>query len=261
MSTELYREVDRIFLIILENANYDKVMETNYIGNILTPKARLLANHYAITHPSQPNYIAITTGALHGVHNDSDVIVDSRNIVDILEEGGRSWISYQEDYDAQHAFEAQLGRYVRKHNPFISLKNIQTNADRFSKIVNANQLQGDIDAGTVPDYVWYTPNLDNDGHDTGVEYASNWLEGFLEPLLANPLFNKTVFVITFDENEEHNDNDRNRIWSVLVGDPVAKGTIDLAFYNHYSHLAFVEKMFGLESLKAGDAQANPYTLS
>jgi Phosphoesterase family len=48
-----------------------------------------------------------------------------------------------------------------------------------------------------------TPNMLDDGHDTTINYAANWTRNFLTPLLTNPNFNnnRTLIVITFDENE------------------------------------------------------------
>ena len=34
-------------------------------------------------------------------------------------------------------------------------------------------------------YMFYTPNMDNNGHDTGLGVASRWLYQFLTPLLSN----------------------------------------------------------------------------
>lgn len=53
----------------------------------------------------------------------------------------------------------RIGKYARKHNPFISFKNIQTNPERCAKIVNADVLDEDIKNDTVPQYVFYTPNV------------------------------------------------------------------------------------------------------
>jgi hypothetical protein len=46
--------------------------------------------------------------------------------------------------------------------------------------------------------VFYTPNMNNNGHDTTISYTSNWLEGFLEPLLTEPIFKNTIFLVYYN---------------------------------------------------------------
>lgn len=52
-----------------------------------------------------------------------------------------------------------IGKYARKHNPFISFKNISGNKQRCAKIVNSKQLDKDIANNNVPQFVFYTPNV------------------------------------------------------------------------------------------------------
>lgn len=89
-----------------------------------------------------------------------------------------------------------FGRYARKHNPFISFVKISQNPARCANIVNADRLQGDLDAGRIADYTFYTPDLDNDGHDTSIGYTSSWLKSFLEPLLTHPNMKDTLVILS-----------------------------------------------------------------
>jgi acid phosphatase len=82
-----------------------------------------LTNYEAITHPSQPNYIAAVGGSTHGFTSDNFGTIDSsvQTIVDLLEAKGISWGEYQEDMPYS-GFEGnyvnqQTGAndYVRKH--------------------------------------------------------------------------------------------------------------------------------------------------
>lgn len=95
----------------------------------------------------------------------------------------------------------------------------------------------------------------NDAHDTDIDFASDWLEFWLVPLLSNPAFNdnKTLIVLTFDENETYDIN--NQIYTLLLGGAVPqhlRGTTDDTYYTHYSTLSTVENNWGLGSLGRGD---------
>ena len=99
-------------------------------------------NYYGVTHPSQPNYIAATSGALNGVTDDNDITVNVPNIVDQLESHGKTWKAYMQSLSLcttklDHACGDQL--YERKHNPFVSYTDVQTNAARMANIVDYSQ--------------------------------------------------------------------------------------------------------------------------
>lgn len=91
----------------------------------------------------------------------------------------------------------------------------------------------------LPQWMWITPNMTDDGHDSNVTVAGTWAKGFLTPLLSNKNFlNNTLVLLTFDENETYNIS--NKVWAVLLGDAVPenlKGTTDSSYYNHCTFLA------------------------
>ncbi|RKP23582.1 hypothetical protein SYNPS1DRAFT_30661 [Syncephalis pseudoplumigaleata] len=110
--------------------------------------------------------------------------------------------------------------YYRKHNPFISANNIRENPERCAKIVNADEIEADLDNGSLPQFSFYTPDMNNDGHDTSLDYAANWLQGFLEPKLARKDFmdGETLVIVTFDENDYILED--NLVWTGLIGSGV-----------------------------------------
>ena len=65
--------------------------------------------------------------------------------------------------------------YARKHAPFVSYKNVQDNASECARVVNAGELDRDVARRQLPDYMLYVPNLVDDGHNSGVAVADNWL--------------------------------------------------------------------------------------
>jgi len=107
----------------------------------------------------------------------------------------------------------------------------------------------------MPAYSFYTPNIDNDGHDTNGSFAGTWLDGFFSSYLANATFMQDALVlVTFDETQYY--AERNRIWACLIGGvipPNLRGTTDDTFYTHYSALRTIELNWDLGSLNRGDA--------
>lgn len=104
--------------------------------------------------------------------------------------------------------------------------------------------------------------MDNDGHDTSLEYAANWTLSFLTPLLANAQFmEKTLILLTYDESQTY--SIPNRIASLLLGGAVPdnlKGTSDSTVYTHYSILSTLENNWGLPNLGRYDVGANVFDL-
>lgn len=247
--------VRHVMVVVFENANYDSVMAAPYFARFAGSGA-LATNLRAETHPSQGNYVALTSGDLHGVHSDANVDLDVRHIGDLLEEAGKTWKVYAENYPGNCFKGAFSGDYARKHNPFISYLNVQNDADRCAKIVDASELDQDKNAGTLPDFMFYVPNQKNDGHDTGVDYADRWFQRRFEPLLADPRFSDgTLTIATYDESSLLSAT--NQIYTALVGPMVQSGARYTARADHYSLLRTIELALGLGDLGGRDAAATP----
>ena len=100
-----------------------------------------MTNYNAITHPSQPNYIASAAGSNLGVVTDSNYNIPAsvKTIYDLIENKGLTWKLYQENLPSPGFTGATApGSYVRKHNPAISFDSIRLNADRAKNIVDGN---------------------------------------------------------------------------------------------------------------------------
>eukprot|EP01120_Amphizonella_sp_Union-15-10_P012329 TRINITY_DN5453_c0_g2_i1.p1 TRINITY_DN5453_c0_g2~~TRINITY_DN5453_c0_g2_i1.p1 ORF type:complete len:307 (-),score=60.37 TRINITY_DN5453_c0_g2_i1:72-935(-) len=244
---------ERIFIIQFENQPYIFV-EWNSDFIRWAKLGVFLTNYYAITHPSQPNYWCQVAGDFFDYHEDSLVNLNHTNLVDLLEAKGITWKAYEEDYPG-NCFAGEVeGKYYRKHNPFISFDSVRNSPQRCAKIVNASELDDDLAKGTLPQYSYYTPNIDNDGHDTGLDYAGRFLTSFMSQRL-DKFPNGTLIVITWDEDDYL---DFNHIYTAVLGSMVVPGTKDDTPYTHYSLLRTVEDNFGLGSLGRNDAQANGF---
>ncbi len=247
------RYFERVLIIVLENQNYGDAIVDPYF-NSLSKNGASLTNFHAITHPSYPNYLAMVTGKEIPTRGDKQVNLNERTIADLLKPAGLTWKNYAEDYPGKCFKYPIFGLYARKHVPFMSFIAIQEH--ECENIVPANQLTEDLKAKALPNYMFYSPNMDNDGHDTGLAYSSKWLKDFLEPLRKDKTFMKgTLIVVTFDE--ARNDSN-NHIYTVLLGDMVKPGEYN-ENYNHYSILRTIEDNFGLGTLADGDGGAKPIT--
>lgn len=246
----------KVMIVVLENTDYKKALAQPFLAQ-LTKGGALLADYHAVTHPSQPNYVAMISGDTQGVWSDGNFDLNARHIGDLLEAKGKTWKTYAEGYPGNCFLKKRSGKYVRKHAPFLSFKNVSGDPGRCANIVEASALDADIRNQTLPDYSLYIPDMDNDGHDTGPAYADRWLSSAFKARLNDPRFMRDMlFVVTFDEDEG---GGRNQVFTLLYGPGVVPGAVSSDRCDHYSLLRTIEDAFGLGTLGLKDAAASPFT--
>jgi len=142
----------------------------NIIGNAALPYVTSLAadygsatRSYAFAHPSLPNYLAIVSGSNQGVTQDQPPSAGSfpnvSTLADQFAAAGFSEKAYAENLPTDPTDDS--GLYAVRHNPWEYFPHTKIT------VSDASTLTGALDAANPPDFVWYTPNLTDDGH-TGV---------------------------------------------------------------------------------------------
>jgi hypothetical protein len=244
-----------IFIIVMENKEASSVK-----GNPAAPYMNKLAqqyaqaaNYYGIRHPSLPNYLALTGGNTFGITSDcTNCFVDQDNLAAQLEAKGISWKAYMESMPSP-CFAGNKKPYAQKHNPFIYYDNIRNNPARCNKIVPLTQLDADLKANTVPNFVWITPNLCDDTHECPIETGDQWLQTWAPKLLASQAWkDHGVLFITYDEGEGDAScctlATGGKIMTLVIS-PLAKpGFASPVAYNHYALLRTIETAWDLPLL-------------
>ncbi len=215
-------------------------------------------------------------GDYFGNQNDNFNQIDANvsTVFDLLDSKSISWGLYQEDmpfsgFEGSGWVNQKTGAtdYVRKHNPAVIFNSVAHFEDRLSLIKNLSlfdqtqsQFHRDLNANKLPQWMFITPNMTSDAHDSTITFAGNWLKTFLTPLLTDPNFmQNTLVLITFDENSNY--ALKNNVLSFVLGDAVPAnlvGTTDSNFYNHYSEIATVEANWDLPTLGRWDVGANVF---
>jgi Phosphoesterase family len=270
---------DRVVIIVLENVDYELAIQNKDLS-ALAAKGASFTNFHALFHPSYPNYLAMVAGTDFGIHNRGRYVADAqvnfpddaahRTIADRLVSAGLDFKQYAEELPAgpcpwnlssQHVAEKR-GNYVRRHVPFLSFREIQQKwCDHVIRVDSSNAKNffvQDANKGLVA-YSFYTPNMNHDGHDTGVAVAGAWVRKFLDDTFPEKLRKGTLVIVTFDESGGNRDN---RIYTLFLGemvkDAAQQDPAALARrYTHYSALRTIEDNFGLEPLTANDRDAQP----
>ncbi|KAJ5640076.1 uncharacterized protein N7484_007938 [Penicillium longicatenatum] len=255
---------NRFAQIWIENTDFQTAADDKNFAK-LAKEGILLTNYFALTHPSEPNYAASAGGDAFGMDNDDfqQIPANVSTIADMFDTKRISWGQYQEDmpyagYQGYRYPESGSNAYVRKHDPLILFDSVTNDAVRPRQIKNFTTFYEDLEHERIPQYMFITPNMTNDAHDTNITVAGNFLESFVPPLLKNHYFSKDALIlVTFDESGNY--SVPNRVYSFLVGGAVPehlKGTTDDTFYTHYSIIASLAANWGLPSLGRWDCGAN-----
>jgi phosphatidylinositol-3-phosphatase len=255
-----------VVIIVMENAEYGEVIgspEAPYV-NALARRYGLATQSFAITHPSLPNYLALTSGSTQGVSSDcTDCHSPATNIVDQLEAAGISWAAYLEDVPKPCFRGAGAGGYAKKHNPFIYYDDIARSASRCGRLVGFGRLTRALRSGRLPSYVWITPNLCDDGHDCAVAAGDRFLARTV-PALLRELGPHGFLAVTWDEGGSDQDccggARGGHVTTIVAGPDVRRGGRMAHPIDHYGVLATIEQALGLAPLAgAADPKAGSLT--
>jgi phosphatidylinositol-3-phosphatase len=252
-----------IAVLVMENKEYGSIIgtpSTPFI-NRLAKRYALATSMYAISHPSLPNYLALTGGSTFGISSDcTDCKVDKTSIVDQLAAAHLSWKAYMEGLPHPCFTGAGAGAYAKKHDPFIYYSPVADQAARCGQIVPLDALAKDERAHTLPTFIWITPNLCHDMHDCAPNIGDRFLAG-LVPALLRSLGPRGILFLTWDEGAS--DNGCCRLASgghvaTIVAGPGAKSGARLATpVDHYSVLQTIEDMLGLARRRGAACACTP----
>ena len=161
-----------VFVIMMENTGIEALL-----GNPNAPwinqavqKYGVAANYYGVTHPSQPNYIAATSGRPTASPTTTTSPINVPNIVDQLESHGKTWKAYMQSHSLcttklDHACGNQL--YERKHNPFVSYTDVSPTPPGWRSSSTSASSRPISRRTTSRTTLWISPDQCNDMHGRG----------------------------------------------------------------------------------------------
>ncbi|MGI8449195.1 MAG: alkaline phosphatase family protein [Streptosporangiaceae bacterium] len=176
-----------VFIIMLENHEADHVIgdpSAPYITS-LAREYGVATRYYGVTHTSEPNYIAATSGSTWwnndddgwytGNHYPDPKIAGNHyphtNIVSQMEARRIPWDAYMQAMptsgylpDSWPTTSGVSPLYVSKHNPFILYNDVRSNPQWRDHIRPYQAMAADLNGPNPPRYVWISPDICNDMH-------------------------------------------------------------------------------------------------
>lgn len=253
-------QFSHIVVVIGENTNASSVFgSTNapYI-NALAAAGASFTQSYAITHPSQPNYLQLYSGSNQGVTNDNvpSSHFTTANLGRELIDVGKTFTMYSEELPSVGSDVATSGGYARKHNPAANWMGTGTN--QIPTTTNQPWTAFPTNYSNLPSVSFIAPNQCNDGHDVCAPYSNRvkqydiWVQNNLDAYKQWCVNNNSLLIVTYDEDDG---SGANRITTVFYGAHVALGSYSQTI-NHYNVLRFLEDANGITTHAGSAASAS-----
>ncbi len=212
-------------------------------------ESAVLTQYHAITHPSQPNYLALFSGSTQNITDNTCPLNlgDRPNLGRQLIDAGLSFTGYSEGLPAAGYTGCSAGRYAAKHNPWVHFGNLPPT-------VNQPASAFPTDFSTLPTVAFLVPDLCGDMHDCSVRIGDSWLRDHVDAYVHWAREHNSLLVVTFDEDDTASGN---RVLTFVTGAGVQPGRYGQPV-DHYGLLSTLEDLYGLGRLGMA-AAAQPIT--
>lgn len=261
---------DHVIIVIEENHGYNQIIGSNNAPfiNKLVNQGAVFTDSHGVTHPSQPNYLALFSGTKQGVTGDQ-CLQDSAsfttpNLAAALIKKGFTFKGYAETMPSPGFMKCSLVKsaithqmlYGRKHCPWVNW--IGNNQNQIPSSLSQPMTAFPADFNKLPTLSFVIPNMDNDMHNVGgpgdaaaINRGDKWLEKNLSAYIKWAKTHNSLLIITYDEDQF---TAKNQILTIFVGANIKPGKFDEKI-DHYSVLKTLEAMYGLDFTQNKDAFA------
>ena len=245
-STPLLPRPDHIVMVIEENHSYSQIIDSPdapYI-NRLAAQGAVFTQSFGVTHPSQLNYLALFSGSMQGITDNScPHTFTTANLGHALLAAGLTFAGYSEDLPSVGSLTCDEGLYARKHNPWVNWQDSATNG--LPEAANVPMTSFPTDYTTLPTVSVIAPNQVNDMHHgkdpDRVQTGDRWLREHLDAYVQWAQQHNSLLIVTWDED---NKKENNRIVTLFVGPMVQAGRYNQRI-THYNMLRTIEDLYGL----------------
>jgi len=241
---------DHVVVVMEENESDSRIYGDSrapYL-NQLKDGGVYFTQSFAVTHPSQPNYLALFSGATQGVDDDScPHTFNSGDLGSQLRAAGLTFAGYAEGLPQAGADACHAGRYARKHVPWSNFSALPAAA------TNLTFAAFPSDFNQLPTVSFVIPDLCNDMHNCGPAAGDSWLRKNLGAYAQWARTHNSLLIVTWDEDDRSRRD--NRIATILYGAHLKSGAT-AQHITHFSVLRTLEDMYGLAPLGAAAAASS-----
>ena len=241
---------DHLVVVIEENHSYSDVIGSSsapYI-NSLASQGASFTQSFAVSHPSEPNYLALFAGSTEGLSSDScPHTYSTANLGSELIAAGLTFTGYSESMPSDGYTGCTSGEYARKHNPWVNFTNVPSADNRTFAAFPTN-------FAALPTVSVVVPNLLDDMHDGTVAQGDTWLQNNIDAYAQWAKTHNSDLIVTWDEDDN---SSNNQIPTIAVGAHVKPGAYGETI-NHYNVLRTIEDFYNL-GYAGSSSSATPIT--
>jgi acid phosphatase len=235
-----------VVIVMEENHSYADIINSNSdtaYFNSLASQGALMTSSFGVSHPSEPNYMALYYGSTDGLSSDNCPVNKgtTANLGSELKAAGDTFKGYSEGLPKAGSTACTSGEYARKHAPWVNFSNTSGTATN----VPYTSFPSSANYANLPTVSFVIPNLLDDMHDGTIGAADTWLQTKLNAYAQWAKTNNSLLIVTWDEDDY---TENNQVPTIIVGQHVIAGSKDTQSINHYNVLATVEAMYGLKAL-------------
>jgi hypothetical protein len=239
-----------VVVVVMENHSFAEVIgsaSAPYI-NSLAKAGASFTQSFGVTHPSQPNYLAMFSGSTQGLTDDScPHNFTTANLGSQLRTSGRSFIGYSESLPFAGFTGCSIGGYARKHAPWVDFAALPGSTNQPSTAFPTT-------FSALPTLSFVVPNLSHDMHDGTVAQGDLWLKQRLDGYVRWAPSNNSMLILTWDEDDH---SQSNQIPTIITGAHVKVGRFAEKL-THYRLLRTIESFYSLPAIGAA-ASTQPVT--
>jgi phosphodiesterase/alkaline phosphatase D-like protein len=199
--------ISKVLIIMEENHGpSEAVAGMPYLmGLANSPGGAWLSDYYASTHPSTPNYIALTSGVVPTTADcfPSACPQPQQSVFAAASNSGNTAASFEESMPS-NCYQTNSSPYVVRHNPWPYYVGTTPVDDRQACQASDVPLAGPTAPlpSPLPTVSLVTPNLDHDAHGAPLGGADTWLSSFLPGVLQSADYTSGALavIVTFDES-------------------------------------------------------------
>jgi acid phosphatase len=232
-------------VVVEENRGYDTIASLPTFAS-LGAQGTVMTDSHGVTHPSQPNYLALWSGSTHGVTDNTcpEDLGSTANLGSQLLDAGLTVAGYMDSMPSDGYTGCTGGTsphvYARKHNPVADF------ADTAGAATDRTFAAWPTDYSRLPTVSIVTPDLCNDMHDCDPSTGDQWLKDHIADYAAWARTHNSLLIVTFDEDDSA--TSANHIYTVLVGQHVKAGATSSQTIDHVNVLHTIEQAYGLPQL-------------
>ena len=281
-ATEGVQAFGNVFVIVGENTELSQLNMTTapYIIGMIKPASAWLTDYFAVTHHSEANYVAMTSGQFTVCQQNNGPVASCSqkvsNLFHQLDDANLSWRSWMESmpqscYLLPSGSEDNLNVYTPTHNPALFYDDLVT----AGTVPSDECLQRDIPAGTtgpndmsafnaalasgnVARFNYIVPNNCENGHSNcspgnQITQFDTFLASEVPLIIASTAYGSDgVIIVTFDEGIYAG---RNVMFAVIS--PLVKVGVYSGLFDHYSFLRTMEDGLRLTGFLGNATTARP----